>query len=344
MPGATAKGAPYILGGDPAADIDAVMQALAEWVDARPGVSGLSTAERDALAGADLWDNRVIWNKTTARLERFNDATDTWLPAGATLDFGEVGDISASAPGDAADAGATGEVADAGHRHAREAAGPTIAQYNELRLQRIMEAGSPAPSLRRSAAVTGSNQAALTVAAGRKYVVKTIHLFNDSNADLTCNASIAGAAWITGSTKVLPKNSSLAFDMALVMNAGEVLNLSGRGWASYVDLAAAEAPARYYQHTAMSTNGVWTQIFAATENRVITSITLCNSGGAGGADIICDLRVGAAGIGLGEFTIPAGETVVIDTPIWMANAEIMQLWTNNTNSLGISVSGYPAQS
>lgn len=124
MPGATTKGVPYILGGDPAADIDAVMQALAEWVDARPGVSAHTTAERDALAGADLWDNRVIWNKTTARLERFNDATDTWLPATSTvvLDFGEAADISASAPGDVADAGATGEIADAGHKHAREAA------------------------------------------------------------------------------------------------------------------------------------------------------------------------------------------------------------------------------
>lgn len=36
------------------------------------------------------------------------------------LDFGEVGDITRSHPGDAAAAGATGEVADAGHRHARE--------------------------------------------------------------------------------------------------------------------------------------------------------------------------------------------------------------------------------
>lgn len=37
-----------------------------------------------------------------------------------SLDFGEAGDISASAPGDTAAAGSTGEVADAGHRHARE--------------------------------------------------------------------------------------------------------------------------------------------------------------------------------------------------------------------------------
>lgn len=39
---------------------------------------------------------------------------------GHTLDFGEVGDIVASTFGDTAAAGSTGEVADAGHRHARE--------------------------------------------------------------------------------------------------------------------------------------------------------------------------------------------------------------------------------
>ncbi len=46
---------------------------------------------------------------------------------GLPLDFGEVGDISASALGDTALAGATGEIADAGHRHAREA-NPMTAQ------------------------------------------------------------------------------------------------------------------------------------------------------------------------------------------------------------------------
>lgn len=38
---------------------------------------------------------------------------------GLPLDFGEAGDIGASAPGDAAAAGATGEIADAGHVHPR---------------------------------------------------------------------------------------------------------------------------------------------------------------------------------------------------------------------------------
>lgn len=41
--------------------------------------------------------------------------------SGLPLDFGEVGDIAASAAGDTAAAGSTGEIADAGHRHARAA-------------------------------------------------------------------------------------------------------------------------------------------------------------------------------------------------------------------------------
>lgn len=53
------------------------------------------------------------------------DAAYSALGHGHSLDFGEVGDISASAPGDTAAAGASGEVADAAHRHAREAAPTT---------------------------------------------------------------------------------------------------------------------------------------------------------------------------------------------------------------------------
>jgi hypothetical protein len=76
----TAKGAPF-----PAAtsanDVPADLQALANWLDARPGVSPLTTAARDALIGADLWDGRVIYNLTTAQLERYNAAIPAWQSA-----------------------------------------------------------------------------------------------------------------------------------------------------------------------------------------------------------------------------------------------------------------------
>lgn len=88
MPGTTGKGAPYSLGTDAASTIDNTMQALAEWVDGRPGVASLSTAQRDALAGAELWEWRVIANTTLGQLERYSVGASKWLPifnVGTTL-------------------------------------------------------------------------------------------------------------------------------------------------------------------------------------------------------------------------------------------------------------------
>lgn len=82
MPGSTARGYPFSLGTDTADTIDTTMQSLAEKVDARPGVSSLTTVERNALVGAaELWDGRIIWNRTTAQQERYNVGTNSWLPA-----------------------------------------------------------------------------------------------------------------------------------------------------------------------------------------------------------------------------------------------------------------------
>lgn len=79
MPGTTVKGVPYSIGSDPAASIDTTMQKLAEWVDGRPGIAPMTTTQRDALAGADLWDGRVILNTTKIVLERYNLATTAWV-------------------------------------------------------------------------------------------------------------------------------------------------------------------------------------------------------------------------------------------------------------------------
>lgn len=86
MPSTTAKGAPFPLGTDTADTLDTTIESLAKWVDARPGVSSLTTAQRDALAGTDLWDGRVIWNSTVGRLERYNTGTTSWLLAAVTHD------------------------------------------------------------------------------------------------------------------------------------------------------------------------------------------------------------------------------------------------------------------
>jgi hypothetical protein len=84
----TAKGYPYPAATD-ANDVPADLQALAQKNDDRPGVSPLTTAARDALAGADLWDGRVIYNLTASRLERYNAAVPAWQSAGIS-DHGDL--------------------------------------------------------------------------------------------------------------------------------------------------------------------------------------------------------------------------------------------------------------
>lgn len=71
MPGTTPKGAPYPIGTDPAEDIDTIVQSLAEWVNARPGVAAMTTTQRNALTGAELWVGRIIFNTTDAKYQSY---------------------------------------------------------------------------------------------------------------------------------------------------------------------------------------------------------------------------------------------------------------------------------
>jgi hypothetical protein len=84
----TPRGYPYPAAAD-ANDVPADLQALAQKNDDRPGISPLTTAARDALAGTDLWDGRVIYNLTTSRLERYNAAVPAWQSAGIS-DHGDL--------------------------------------------------------------------------------------------------------------------------------------------------------------------------------------------------------------------------------------------------------------
>lgn len=80
MPSQTDKGYPYSLGTDAASTIDNTMQALAEKASGSPGIAPLSTTQRNALSGVELWDGRVIWNNTLAQLERYSAGSTKWLP------------------------------------------------------------------------------------------------------------------------------------------------------------------------------------------------------------------------------------------------------------------------
>jgi hypothetical protein len=72
------RGAPYPLGTDPN-DAAGWIDQLAGWVNDRPGVAALTTTQRNALTGVELWDGRVILNTTTDRINRYDLGTLTWV-------------------------------------------------------------------------------------------------------------------------------------------------------------------------------------------------------------------------------------------------------------------------
>jgi hypothetical protein len=98
----TAKGYPYPATTD-SNNVPADLQSLAEKNDDRPGISPLTTSARDGLTGADLWDGRVIFNLTAARLERYNAAVPAWQAAGISETGG-----SFTGPVDAPEVGIVG--------------------------------------------------------------------------------------------------------------------------------------------------------------------------------------------------------------------------------------------
>lgn len=70
--GTTARGVPFVEDSDLVTDYPAGDEAQAEWINDAPGVSTMTTAERDALSGAALWNGRVIYNTTVGRLQMWN--------------------------------------------------------------------------------------------------------------------------------------------------------------------------------------------------------------------------------------------------------------------------------
>lgn len=73
----TSRGVPMAEGSD-AADIAGRVNPVAQIVHDRPGVSAFTTAQRNALAGSDLWAGRVIFNTTTQAHEVYRSDLDEW--------------------------------------------------------------------------------------------------------------------------------------------------------------------------------------------------------------------------------------------------------------------------
>lgn len=93
----TTKGVPYpALDGSTDNDVPADLNAIAEWVNTNPGVAVLTPTQRDALAGVDLWNGRVILNITSGLLERYSTSSGTWGVVGV----GDHGDLTGLADDD----------------------------------------------------------------------------------------------------------------------------------------------------------------------------------------------------------------------------------------------------
>jgi hypothetical protein len=86
------RGAPYPLGTDPN-DAAGWINQLATWVNDRPGVAALTTTQRNALTGVELWDGRVILNTTLDRFQRYDLGLTTWV---SIADFSEIAALLAT--------------------------------------------------------------------------------------------------------------------------------------------------------------------------------------------------------------------------------------------------------
>lgn len=126
----TSRGVPMVEATDPA-DIAARVNPVAQLAHDRPGVSALTTTQRNALAGAELWDGRVILNTTTDRINRYDLGTTTWIEI---ADTSQIAALLASAGtatnvGPTASRGVSGSAARADHVHigaATQVHNPTV--------------------------------------------------------------------------------------------------------------------------------------------------------------------------------------------------------------------------
>lgn len=273
--------------------------------------------------------------------EQIFDNIDVAPPAAPipVLDPSETADIQPVGTA-AADGGTGTEVALANHVHAS----PLL---TELRLQRIMEVGAPCPSIRTTASISlaTTDTTVLTVAAGRKYVVKSITLSNSTAASATCRV-FAGSVWI-GRQFTLAPGQSITVDLALVLDAGQAVVALGSttgfyATVAYADLPDTEVVARYGYIDTLAAN-TWTTLFTAAANTVLTCFTICNYSLSNDPTSL-GVRLANSGNSILHAEMNTGGMLVIDTPLYVPSGAAVQVYDSDGNKLGFSASGYPAAS
>lgn len=82
MPSTTPKGQlSYPLANDPN-NVPADIQTLVTRLDNILGVETFTTTQRDALAAAQRWDGRVIWNSTLRTHQGWDNNVGQWVSIG----------------------------------------------------------------------------------------------------------------------------------------------------------------------------------------------------------------------------------------------------------------------
>lgn len=183
-----------------------------------------------------------------------------------------------------------------------------------------------------------------TVPAGRKYVVKTAVISNSGSSSTVATLGTATAANNLVPGTIVSATSTLHLDVATVFNAGDTLTFStveggsvASATISYIDLPATDAPFRAAIGQ-ITSSATWTTVYTASSNVVLTSMMFGNATSATAGQYA--YRVGSSGQAIsGQNAIPARNSHFIDSPIYMATGEVLQVWAQTLDTIRYHASG-----
>ena len=200
MADTTTKGFPYPEGAD-AVDVAGDIQALAEAVDAMPGVQSYTGTQIAGLATGAKWAGRIVWNSTTGKLQVSNGLTFSDVDTSVALSSSTPQTLGTAAAGTSSDASR------ADHRHAMPSASDVGAVANSLLTAKASILTATAASTPAALAV-GSNDQVLTAdsstATGLKWAAAPVSLPSQtSNANRLLTTDGTNASWTNVTTGII---------------------------------------------------------------------------------------------------------------------------------------------
>lgn len=147
----TAKGYQYPAETDSVTSYPAIDQANVLLLDARPGISVVTTTQMNAYTGSDLWDGRIVWNSTSKSLMKYDVGTTSWINA---VSIAPSGTVAALVYGGSGTAGTLATYSAGDHVHPL----PSLAAYALLASPTF----TGAPLVPTATPLTNNTQAAST--------------------------------------------------------------------------------------------------------------------------------------------------------------------------------------